>query len=69
MPGGALAHAALSASVSSALRQLPPTSRVLSSEAKVRVEVSDLAAFADVSVVERTEGVKRLAATERGGES
>jgi Uma2 family endonuclease len=52
MAGGTLAHADLSVAVSSALRQqLPPTCRVLSSDAKVRVEASDLAAFPDVSVV------------------
>jgi len=51
MAGGTLAHADLSVAVSSALRQLPATCRVLSSDAKVRVEASDLAAFPDVSVV------------------
>lgn len=51
MAGGTIAHAALSASVSSALKGALSGCQVFSSDLKVRVEASDLATFPDVSAV------------------
>jgi Uma2 family endonuclease len=52
MAGGTLAHAELSVSASTTLRQcLPKTCAVFSSDAKIRVETTDFAGFPDVSVV------------------
>jgi Uma2 family endonuclease len=52
MAGGSLAHAELSVSASTLLRQaLPKNCAVFSSDAKVRVESTDFAGFPDVSVV------------------
>lgn len=52
LAGGTLAHAELSAAAIARLRQaLAPGCPVFSSDAKLRVEVSDFAGFPDASVV------------------
>jgi Uma2 family endonuclease len=52
MAGDTVAHAQLSAAVIGMLhRSLPSTCRVSTSDLKVRIEVSDLSTFPDVSVV------------------
>lgn len=52
MAGGTLAHAQLSVNASAVLRQLlKGRCDVLSSDAKVRIEASDLSTFPDASVV------------------
>lgn len=51
MAGGTIAHAALSANVTSALKRVLKGCQVFSSDLKVRIEASDLSTFPDVSAV------------------